>query len=142
MKTKAFSLIELMTVVVIIAILATIAIPLYRDQVVKGKQAEGARVLATVKAKQEVFRSTNFRYTNDLSDLGGFPADDGTGVPIGEYYYVEVTAADANTFKARVWDGQKAISNKGTGADEWVITETLDQPCHSADPLGQNETCP
>ncbi len=49
MRTKGFSLIELMMVVLIIAILMSIAIPAYWNQAVRAKVAEGLSVAARAK---------------------------------------------------------------------------------------------
>jgi prepilin-type N-terminal cleavage/methylation domain-containing protein len=46
MKTKGFTLIELMIVIAIVAILAIIAIPAYSEQVAKSRRAEAMPLMA------------------------------------------------------------------------------------------------
>lgn len=69
-KQRGFTLIEVMIVVVIIGILASIAYPSYREYVLKGNRAEGkAKVLQVLQA-QERHYSQNMTYTTNLADLG------------------------------------------------------------------------
>jgi type IV pilus assembly protein PilE len=62
MKTKGFSLIELMIVIVIVSILATIAIPSYNEQVAKSRRAEAMRGLGDLQLRQERWRSNHTTY--------------------------------------------------------------------------------
>ena len=59
---KGFTLIELMIVVAIIGILASIAIPQYSDYVKRGKAAEATSNLATLRIKMEQCFQDNRAY--------------------------------------------------------------------------------
>lgn len=65
-----FTLIELMIVVVIVGILASIAMPAYDNYVRKGKRGEGISAIQTVLEAQERYYSDHRKYTSNLSDLG------------------------------------------------------------------------
>lgn len=72
-----FSLIELMIVVAIVAILASIVVPSYRESVAKGRRAEVRTVLLEAGQWMERHYSENFRYDTNtagtaIADL--FPA--------------------------------------------------------------------
>lgn len=67
---QGFTLIELMIVVVIIGILASIALPAYDNYVRRGKRGEGMSAVHTVLEAQERYYSDHRRYTATLSDLG------------------------------------------------------------------------
>lgn len=67
---RGFTLVELMIVVTIVALLATIALPSYRDSVRKANRTEGRAALTEVAAREEKYFSNNNTYTDDLSDLG------------------------------------------------------------------------
>ncbi|MEZ4845967.1 MAG: prepilin-type N-terminal cleavage/methylation domain-containing protein [Bdellovibrionota bacterium] len=71
-RTSAFTLVELMTVIVIIGILATVGLPQYQKYTLNAKMAEAATVLSGIQKSQityqanggyfmSLFRSTNQR---------------------------------------------------------------------------------
>lgn len=60
---KGFTLIELMIVVAVIGILASIAIPSYSDYVTRGRLVEGTSALADGRIRMEQFFQDNRTYT-------------------------------------------------------------------------------
>lgn len=63
MKTqRGFTLIELMIVVVVIGILASIGIPAYGDYVIRGKLVEGTSALSDGRVKMEQYFQDNRTY--------------------------------------------------------------------------------
>lgn len=66
---KGFNLIELMVVVAIIGIIATIAVPSYNKSVAKSARGEGMSEILDIMRSQENFFANNFTYTTDLSNL-------------------------------------------------------------------------
>lgn len=69
-RQRGFTLIELMIVVVVVAILAALAFPQYRDYVVRSNRAVAKSMLTQVADRQEQFYSANKRYSDDLAELG------------------------------------------------------------------------
>lgn len=67
---RGFTLIELLIVVVVVAILAAIAFPAYRDYVLRSNRAVAKSLLTQVADRQEQFFSSNNRYAANLSALG------------------------------------------------------------------------
>lgn len=68
---KGFTLIELMVVVAIVAILATLVYPSYQDSVIKSKRAEGRAALMEVMQQQERYYTQNntyFAFTSTTAD--------------------------------------------------------------------------
>jgi type IV pilus assembly protein PilE len=61
---KGFTLIELMIVVAIITILASIALPAYSDYVTRSKLADGISGLSDARVKMEQFYQDNHDYTS------------------------------------------------------------------------------
>jgi type IV pilus assembly protein PilE len=86
---KGFTLIEIMVVVAIIGILASIALPSYTNYVKKGKAAEATSTLATARVKMEQFFQDNRTYA-------GGPC---TTLAAGKYFTYACGAPDATTYK-------------------------------------------
>lgn len=59
---RGFTLIELMIVVVIVSILATIALPAYNDYVLRAKLQEATSALADASTRMEQYYQDNRRY--------------------------------------------------------------------------------
>ncbi len=59
---NGFTLIELMVVVAILGVLATIAYPSYQDYIVRGQIAEGTSTLADMRVRLEQFFQDNRTY--------------------------------------------------------------------------------
>lgn len=124
---KGFSLIEIMMVVAIIAILASIALPSYNSSVLKGRRSDAQSALLDLASKMESYFYTNKTYTVTLSDLGatasspeGFYtlgiAAATTACPITSCYALSATAIGS-----QVDDGDLSIDSQGRKrpADKW-----------------------
>ncbi|MEE9421517.1 MAG: type IV pilin protein [Gammaproteobacteria bacterium] len=68
---RGFTLIELMIVIAIVAILASIAYPSYQNHVRKSNRVEGKALLMQIIQQQERFKTENLTYAVDLSTIGG-----------------------------------------------------------------------
>ena len=69
LNRKGFTLIELMVVVIIVGILATVAVPIYRANIKKAAASEGAALLGTVLTSEKVYYAENNTYTDSNGDL-------------------------------------------------------------------------
>jgi len=95
---RGVTLLELMIVVVIIGIMATIAYPNYRQFVARAKRNEAKAALLQIAQNQERFYLQNNTYTTDMTQLG-FPVA-GAYITDTDSYSISVTVADANDFTA------------------------------------------
>lgn len=69
-KIRGFSLIELMVVVVIVAIITSIAYPAYQDQMQKTRRSDAKSALMDAAAKMERFYTQFGRYTGTIANAG------------------------------------------------------------------------
>jgi len=135
--SKGFTLIELMIVVVIIAILASMAIPRFMRASVKSKQTEAKLILKQIYTMQRAYRQENDTY---------YPGGGGTVVaqPGGSFnalyveimfpaYYSYTINGDASTFTAT------AGSKNATGLDDdptldvWTMNQNGNLTCITDD---------
>jgi len=95
---KGFTLIELMTVVIIVGILASAAVPIYRGQIKRAIAAEGEALLGSVRTAELVYYSEHGEY-KDVSN-GGDPDTDPLGIDASKNRYFtsySVTGTEAKT---------------------------------------------
>jgi prepilin-type N-terminal cleavage/methylation domain-containing protein len=76
-RSQGFTLIELMITVAIVAILAAIAIPNYRDYVIRGQLVDATQGLSAVRANMERYFQDNRSYQL----VGAFPVPCGGAAP-------------------------------------------------------------
>ena len=75
--SRGFTIIEVMIVVAIVAILASVAIPSYTDYIRRGKIQEASSALLAQRVKMEQFFQDNRTYANacDAGSIAAKPAD-------------------------------------------------------------------
>jgi type IV pilus assembly protein PilE len=98
-RSRGFTLIELMIVVAIIAILAAIAYPTYTNYITKTRRAAATACLSEYANYMERFYTTNLRYDQDASgtpnDITKVILDCAAQSQTGQYYSYASAAAPA-----------------------------------------------
>ena len=85
-STGGFTLIELVIVVAVIALLASVAFPAYQDSVQKSRRADAKIALIQAAASEERWFTSNNAYTSSATNVGGLLSPSG-------HYDVSVVAA-------------------------------------------------
>ncbi len=102
-SNRGLTLIELLIVIMIVAILAGVAIPIYTNYMQRARRVDGKTALEQLRAAQEMFRAERGRYSNDgddgnaillLQKTWGVPATSGD-------YNLSFVFCNANTFTAQ-----------------------------------------
>jgi len=68
-RARGFTLIEVMIVLVVVAILAAVALPSYRDQMRKSARAQAQAFLTDIASRQQQYLADRRRYAPSLSAL-------------------------------------------------------------------------
>ena len=91
---RGFTLIELMVVLVIAAILASVAYPSYQSQVAKGRRADAKQALVELAQKLERFYTERATFAGaTLGAEGLYPAQSSGG-----YYTLAITSQTVDAF--------------------------------------------
>jgi prepilin-type N-terminal cleavage/methylation domain-containing protein len=116
--SQGFTLIELMVTVAIVAILATIAYPNYRDYVIRGQLVDATQGLSAVYANMERY----FQDNRSFETVGAFNPPCGGAAPpiVAGKFSITCTSADVNHFVAT------ATGTAGTNVDGFVYTVDQD----------------
>jgi type IV pilus assembly protein PilA len=122
-RRKAFTLVELMIVVVIVAILALVAIPLYSGNVEAAHFSEGISGVGTIRTALRVFAAAN---NGDYPTIpAGTTADELSDYGLG----IAATDLDGNYFQSADYTVESA-------AAAYTVTATLNGRTYAVDESG------
>jgi type IV pilus assembly protein PilE len=99
---SGMTLIELMVVVTIIGVLATLIFPSFKQQILAARRGDGVTQLLRLKIQQEAFRIENINYAKTEQ----------LGLPTSEYYTFVVTDVSATTYTITAKAKGSQISDK------------------------------
>ena len=124
-KRRGFTLIELMVTLVIVAILASIALPSYQQHVIRGRRSGAKAAMMDLANREQQYLLANRTYadTTALTALGYTPPTE-----VSSYYSWAVSAPTSTTFTitftptgAQASDGALTLDQAGdkTPAAKW-----------------------
>ena len=90
------TLVELLIVVAIIAILASVALPSWNSQVQKARRADARNTLMFVQVEQEEYRADTGRYAPSMTALGFGSYNS----PSRDYYNISIVSSSKTAFVA------------------------------------------
>ncbi len=121
-KSAGLTQVVLMIVVAIVALLAAIAVPSYRQYVLRANRTEATTALLQLAAAQEKFYLQNNTYAGNALIDDAPPAGLGlSATTVGGLYTVAITAANAAAFSAT------ATAAGAQAADTTCATFTINQ---------------
>ena len=131
-RAKGFTLIELMIVVAIVGILATIGMPAYNDYVTRGKLVDASAQLANMRIQLEQYYQDNRNYGTTAATCGvplptskyfTFTCNWGPGAT-NQSYLVTATGTINNTsfiYTIDQTNTKTTTSGWGNGATCWIM---------------------
>ncbi|MBN2231199.1 MAG: prepilin-type N-terminal cleavage/methylation domain-containing protein [Deltaproteobacteria bacterium] len=124
--SSGYTLVELMITVAILAILATVAIPMYQNYINRAKQADAIISLKAAQMAQEQMFSERNKYCSTIDSLPGFGGDGNVNnrYQKGEYEISVINAHDG-TNPGFIIAATRVV---GGNTDRWTISETNENP--------------
>lgn len=119
---NGFTLVELMITVAILAVLGSVAVPMYSNYINRAKQADAIIALKAAQMAQEQFFSENNAYSGTVDILPGFADASVNDSYVKGEYTLSASATTAPAFSVvaiRVVDG---------ATDRWTISNTNIEP--------------
>ena len=126
---RGLTLVELLAVVVIVAVLAAIAIPMYTGYMVRARRADAKTALEQIRAAQEMMRAERGRYSVDLTLAELRNTWGGPGTTVGDYT-ISLAGATSTVYNGvatpntarQTADGALQIDQNGvkTPTDKWL----------------------
>lgn len=125
-QARGFTLIELMITVAIIAVLASIAVPSYRDYITRSKIHEATTALLAQKVKME-------QYYQDLRTYAGSCAANTVApLPTGlKYFTIDCPTRTATQFVVRATGSDPSMAGWSFSIDETNTRRTVAVPAGS-----------
>src|SRR5262245_61711082 len=124
-RERGVTLLELMAVVVILGILASIAIPSYRTYLLRAQRTDATAALLRIAAAQETFYLQNNTYASNDQLTKAPPA--GLGITATEHGYYDLVITKDDNLTVDFVATATAKSGGPQARDTQCVTFTIDQ---------------
>jgi len=124
-KIRGFTLMEMLTVLVALVVLGAIAVPMWRNHLLRVRRADAMLALTAVQAEQDRFFGRDARYARTDALAKKPPEGLGLGAKSAQgYYEIELrTDADGLGYRAIA----RALARTGQTEDARCIEMSIDQ---------------
>ena len=123
-RARGFTMVEILTVVVVIAVLAAIAVPLWRVHLLRVRRADAIQALIAVQNAEDRYFGRQARYASGAQLTS--PEPDGLGLASRtshDYYDIDVRSPDGLAFTATA----RASPAAGQAGDTRCVEFSIDQ---------------
>ena len=123
--TRGFTLAEILTALIVIAVLVALAVPAWRTHELRVRRSDGRAALIAAQTAQDQFFGAHARYATGSEVFGPVPAGLGLArVSEHGFYRIEVSAsADGLAYVATA----RATGAQGQAADSRCLEMSIDQ---------------
>ncbi|MDH0291951.1 type IV pilin protein [Pseudomonas sp. GD04087] len=138
-RPSGFTLIEMMVVLCILALLAGIAIPTYRQYVLRANRSEAQTLLRDAAAQQERYLAQYSKYTDTPAKLAfTYPlASDGKRYSTRQLYQLAIEYVDGNTRSYRLSAMRHGVQQSDSECGDF----TLDHQGQRGTSAGSVDSC-
>jgi type IV pilus assembly protein PilE len=143
-RQRGVTLLELMTVVMIIGVLSAIAIPSYRSYLMRSQRSDATAALLRVAQAQEKFYLQNNRYASTAAELAaGPPAGLGISRTEHQFYTIALGAVADNTlsFQATATPVAGGPQAKDIGCATFTIDQQGTRGAKNSSSVDKTESC-
>lgn len=124
-RRTGFTLLELVITLAIISIITSVALPNYRNSVLKARRADAVDAASAVMQAQERWRATNATYSATLAGLNqATTSRDG-------YYALVLSAVTGAGYRLRFSPADGKGQDKDTGCTAMAVTVTNGDPAYT-----------
>jgi len=99
--SRGISLVEVVVVLALLSVFASMALPTWQQQLAKARRAEAIAALTALQSAQEAYRAHHGSYALQLAALRVAPA-------VAPHYDIALVAPHGSGYIARAADGQSA----------------------------------
>jgi type IV pilus assembly protein PilE len=138
-RNAGFTLAEILTVVVVVAVLAAVAVPLWRVHLLRVRRSDAIAALVAVQNAQDKFFGRNARYASGAQLSAAEPGGLGLKAQSDHGYYdIDVRSSDGLAYTATARAGRVSGQADDTRCAEFSIDHNGMR--HAVDAAGQDRS--